>query len=492
MNTNDGDAYPNAKRQRKEGAGNYNPKPSFVVHARNLVDGISEELVHQTLEKYGEIVDIYMLPKKRQALIQYEEIESAMTAVEDSNEKGIFINNLQCYLNFSTGQKIMRPSDFEEKKVLSINVVNPLYPITINVLQQILEPFGKVARIVIFRKSGVQVMVEYESGDAANKAKEELEGADIYSGCCTLSIDFAKVNRLAINNNETEGYDFTNDNENDNNSNGFRAGGGRTNISSLMSLTESNFQPSEQTQQGHSNAIVVNCHNLCPDHFNCDKLFNMLSLYGNIDKIKFLLSKEGSAMLQMSNAKPLFDSLPQLNNLYLFGRKINVHVGKQTVLQPVAKPINLKDETTSYKEYMNCRNNRYQTPEAASKNKPLPPSNVLYWYNAPPGVAEEQIVDIFEGAGAMLPAKVKIFPKKIDKSSTGLVEWSNISDSVEALVLTNHTEINHPSSKFPYIFKLCFSGTPISRIENNNYNNRQGAEHDNYDDNEQDDANEYS
>lgn len=36
----------------------------------------------------------------------------------------------------------------------------------------------------------------------------------------------------------------------------------------------------------------------------------------------------------------------------------------------------------------------------------------------------------------------------VDKSSTGLVEWSNISDSVEALVLTNHTEINHPCKLF--------------------------------------------
>ena len=130
-----------------------------------MVDGLTEAEMHQTLEKYGEIVDIYMLPKKRQALIQFEEIESAMTAVDDSNEKGIFINSLQCYLNFSTGQKIMRPADFEEKKVLSLNVVNPLYPITVNVLQQILEPFGKIARIAIFRKSGVQVMVEVRASN---------------------------------------------------------------------------------------------------------------------------------------------------------------------------------------------------------------------------------------------------------------------------------------------------------------------------------------
>ncbi len=122
---------------------------------------------------------------------------------------------------------------------------------------------------------------------------------------------------------------------------------------------------------------------------------------------------------------------------------IFLSVGKQTVLQPVVKPINLKDGTSSYKEYIGNRNNRYQTLETAQKNKPLPPSCVLYWYNAPPGITQEQIFKIFTDAGALLPVRWKIFPKKIDKSSTGLVEWDNVSDATEALILANHTEINH-------------------------------------------------
>jgi len=36
-------------------------------------------------------------------------------------------------------------------------------------------------------------MVEFDSLDAATRARENLNGADIYAGCCTLKIDFAKV-----------------------------------------------------------------------------------------------------------------------------------------------------------------------------------------------------------------------------------------------------------------------------------------------------------
>lgn len=51
-------------------------------------------------------------------------------------------------------------------------------------------------RIVIFKKNGVQAMVEFDNLEAATRARENLNGADIYSGCCTLKIDFAKVSKL--------------------------------------------------------------------------------------------------------------------------------------------------------------------------------------------------------------------------------------------------------------------------------------------------------
>lgn len=36
-------------------------------------------------------------------------------------------------------------------------------------------------------------MVEFDCVESAKRAKQELHGCDIYSGCCTLRIEFAKV-----------------------------------------------------------------------------------------------------------------------------------------------------------------------------------------------------------------------------------------------------------------------------------------------------------
>ena len=38
----------------------------------------------------------------------------------------------------------------------------------------------------------------FESVESAMRAKEALDGADIYAGCCTLRIEFSKVNNCNI------------------------------------------------------------------------------------------------------------------------------------------------------------------------------------------------------------------------------------------------------------------------------------------------------
>lgn len=52
---------------------------------------------------------------------------------------------------------------------------------------------------------------------------------------------------------------------------------------------------------------------------------------------------------------------------------------------------------------------------------------------------------VFDGLDCKLPIKVKIFPSKTEKSSTGLVEFDNKSEAVEAICVANHKEIDNPS-----------------------------------------------
>ena len=94
--------------------------------------------------------------------------------------------------------------------VLLFTVLNPTYPITCDVLHTITSPFGKLIRIVIFKKNGVQAMLEFDSLESAQRAKEALHGCDIYSACCTLKIEYAKPSKLNVYKNDAESCDYTN------------------------------------------------------------------------------------------------------------------------------------------------------------------------------------------------------------------------------------------------------------------------------------------
>jgi hypothetical protein len=62
---------------------------------------------------------------------------------------------------------------------------------------------------------------------------------------------------------------------------------GNKDIPSLMS--EDSFTNSSSTheiqQNVNDNQIVLMIYNLCAKRFNCDRLFNMLCLYGNVDRV---------------------------------------------------------------------------------------------------------------------------------------------------------------------------------------------------------------
>lgn len=50
-------------------------------------------------------------------------------------------------------------------------------------------------RIALLRgkDQAIQALVEFDSVASAKSAKQAMNGADIYSGCCTLKVEFSKV-----------------------------------------------------------------------------------------------------------------------------------------------------------------------------------------------------------------------------------------------------------------------------------------------------------
>merc|ERR1719369_2276452 len=105
--------------------------------------------------------------------------------------------------------------EYSPKKVLIFTVLNADYPINVEIIykvcNKVVGDVGKVLRIVVFGRGVVQAMVEFDSPNTAAKVREDLHGADIYSGSCTLKVEYAKTDTLKIKRNNELSWDFTPD-----------------------------------------------------------------------------------------------------------------------------------------------------------------------------------------------------------------------------------------------------------------------------------------
>ncbi|KPU76484.1 uncharacterized protein Dana_GF13176, isoform N [Drosophila ananassae] len=420
-------------------------------------------------------------------------------------------NQQQALMNKSNDDlRRKRPETTRPNHILLFTIINPFYPITVDVLHKICHPHGQVLRIVIFKKNGVQAMVEFDNLDAATRARENLNGADIYAGCCTLKIDYAKPEKLNVYKNEPDtSWDYT------------LSTGEILPSKSLFSIPENvvmlesqppllgpgaafppfgapEYHPTTPenwkgaaihptglmkepagvvagrnapvafTQQGQAQGAVMMVYGLDHDTSNTDKLFNLVCLYGNVARIKFLKTKEGTAMVQMGDSVAVERCVQHLNNIPVgTGGKIQIAFSKQNFLSEVINPFLLPDHSPSFKEYTGSKNNRFLSPAQASKNRIQPPSKILHFFNTPPGLTEDQLIGIFNIKD--VPAtSVRLFPLKTERSSSGLIEFPNISQAVLAIMKCNHLPIEGKGTKFPFIMKLCFSS---SKSMNGAWNN---------------------
>lgn len=514
--------------------------PSPVVHVRGLSDRAMERDIVDAVQHFGSVDHVVVMPRKRQALVQFQDITGAHNCVSYADNGQIFIAGQPAFFNFSTSQHLERshPSGEMEKKqpncVLLFTIANPAYPITTDVLHKICSPIGEVLRIVVFKKNGVHAMVEFDSAETATRAMEQLNGADIYSGCCTLKIEYAKPPRLNVFKNDNESWDYTQPNLgkfggqepaqrrapllqeppgggypgndqmsrrgpggfDDGYSGGYgQQGGGRgPNMQyggpqgpdryrgppggdrfggqgPMDSYGPGPQGPGDRYSMGGSQGgppgqqgSVMMVYGLNPDKVNCDSLFNVSCLYGNVSKVKFLKSKAGVAMIQMSDAAAAERVIHHLNNTYFFDSKMQMGPSKQAFLNEVMNPYTLPDGELSYKDYSGSRNNRFSTPEQANKNRIQSPSKVVHFYNVPYGIKKDEVREMFEGFGAPPPSKVLVFPAKSEKSASGLAEWDRPEGAFEAVCICNHKQIPNPTGKFPYTLKLCFSIVPRGQI----------------------------
>lgn len=486
-------------------------QPNCTIVAFELPPECSEADINDAFMRCGPVKCLQKVCNGRAALIEFPEISTPTRLVHWAKINPFFIGTLPVRLEFSS-QTVTAPANFSKQSltenimatdttpnsVLHFDITNATYPITVDVLKAICSRHGVLQRIYIGKVNldkSLEALVEFATIEESKKAREHLDGADIYSGCCSLSVTFSKMKKIHVTKNDTEQWDFTD----------ARSGllpnapsGQRTLLPSANGHADppappsaiqhnpvpppsgpmppqvppappmgyqqpyygycppsgqymqpsgyyppmmsgqpmSNYpnpmpygmqspmpspyyqqpgyqyysQPNQQQQQppqmqpplqqttvrttpqilptpppvhhvtpagigiGHSTSnlnstsvaaarntdmsifhaergAVLMVSNL-PENLNCDNLFNILCLYGNIARIKFLKSRVGCAIVQMGSRESADLVFQNLDGASVFGHVISFHFSEQSDVQEHAGLGTLKDGSPVMKNYM--------------------------------------------------------------------------------------------------------------------------------------------
>ncbi|CAH8487242.1 unnamed protein product [Schistosoma bovis] len=491
------------KRSRPEDWGEIDPSP--VVHVRGLPRHSVEFDVVKAFEPYGRIRDVTMMPQKKQALVEFEDISSAEALIERNPEMKILNSLVQ--ISFSTSKHIVQraanraPADEQsslsaDNHILLFTIYDTDRPITVETIYRITFSYGSVLRIVIFRKSQVQAMVEFRSIQEARNAKLHLNGADIFPGCCTLKVDYARPARLSVPRNDQDNWDFEKcerdpscnfqDDHYQNSLLGYMDEGyydyehpygqypyensdeyGRPyppecNNTPVGPHNFPTLNGAQNRNKSFNSTPVVMLYNIDIKKMNCDRIFNILCIYGNVIRVKFLRTKEGSAMVEMGDVESATRLIRNLSGVSFMGNQLMVRTSKQDVILDVSSPFQLPDGSPSFKDYSKDRNNRYTTAIMAKKNRIHPPSRTLHYWNAPPKISNNELLEFVRKCEAPEPQCIEQFSKASDKSSSGFMKWTTDAEACEALALCNHQPIKDEECTYPYTIKLAFASPNLS------------------------------
>ncbi|KAI4346527.1 hypothetical protein L6164_007417 [Bauhinia variegata] len=415
-------------------------EPSKVIHVRNVGHEISENDLLQLFQPFGVITKLVMLRAKNQALLQMQDIPSAVNALQFYGNIQPSIRGRNVYVQFSSHQELTTMDQNqgrgdEPNRILLVTIHHMLYPMTVDVLHQVFSPHGFVEKIVTFQKSaGFQALIQYQSRQSALIARSTLQGRNIYDGCCQLDIQFSNLDELQVNYNNERSRDFTNPNlpteqkGRPSQPNYGDAGVGFPQLANAAAIAAAFGGGLPPGITGTNDKCTVLVSNLNPDRIDEDKLFNLFSIYGNIVRIKLLRNKPDHALIQMGDGFQAELAVHFLKGAMLFGKRLEVNFSKHP---------NITQGPDTH-EYVNSNLNRFNRNAAKNYRYCCSPTRMIHLSTLPQDVSEEEIVSLLEEHGTIVNSKVF----EMNGKKQALVQFENEEQATEALVCKHATSLS--------------------------------------------------
>ncbi|NXN73640.1 PTBP3 protein, partial [Himantopus himantopus] len=464
--------------------------PSRVLHLRHIPNDVAETEVISLGLPFGKVTNLLMLKGRRQAFLEMASEEAAVNMMNYYTRATPYLRRQPVYIQYSNHRELktdnlpnqartraalravnaMQPANMGaanalaaeghllpgQSSVLRIIIANLFYPVTLELLYQIFSKFGSVLKIITFTKNNqFQVLLQYAYPTDARYAKLALDGQCIYTGCCTLRVDFSKLNSLKIRYNNDKSRDFTrcdlpSGNQHPPSEPSILAAYGTQNTIFASYAGAAGFGSAMGFPQGAVTTPAMSGHMTVPgvtgipvnsvllvSNLNSEALDKFLfwiftGVYGDVHRVKIMFKKKGNALVQMADAVQAQIAITYLNGQKLYGKVLCATLSKhQTIQLPRAGQEN-HDLT---KDYSNSPLHRFKKPGSKNFHNIFPPSATLHLSNIPPSVTDHDLMNLFAKAGSTVKA-FRFFQKDCKMA---LIQLGCVEEALHALIeLHNH------------------------------------------------------
>lgn len=443
------------------------PGPSSVLHVRNLPIDCTEQELGAIACPFGRVEKVLLLKGKTQGFVQMQDVPSASALVQYYGQVQANVRGKPVYFQFSQHQSVNTTTTTTEEQAnhtLLVTVTNLVYPVTIDILHQVFSKYGVIIKIVIFSKKGFQALIQMGDKNQAREAKQALDGQNIYSGCCTLRIQFSNLGSLKVKYNNDKSRDFTN---NSLPSGDAAPGVGGTaphphhhQFGALNPLGLGLFPDAAAAAAygyGHPHGVnpaafgfhgqkqpgglslgmgpaVLIVNGLDPERVTPDVLFTLFGVYGDVLRVKILYNKTDTALIQFASPQQAETALANLNQAPLFGRLLSANFSKH---HTIAMPREGTEGAHLTKDYTGSPLHRFKVAGSKNFQHIFPPGPVLHISNIPPTATEDDLKNLFTQYGHVL--SFRFFAKD---RRMGHIEMSSTTEGIEALLFTHNAQLH--------------------------------------------------
>eukprot|EP01138_Halocafeteria_seosinensis_P002041 gb/GECG01002090.1/.p1 GENE.gb/GECG01002090.1/~~gb/GECG01002090.1/.p1 ORF type:complete len:426 (+),score=42.46 gb/GECG01002090.1/:1-1278(+) len=191
-----------------------------VVFLYNLPERSSYHEISLLAEPFGPAQKVHLLRMKRQAFVQFPNEQCAAFFIDHLSETRVAVRGSVIRAAPSRRKEVVLPDESQRRTmeadenppscVLLVTVLHCMYPVNVDVLQQVFGRFGGLLKIIIFsRNENISALVEFDSVETATAAKVSLDGQCIYTDCNTLRVQFSRMESITVKYNNEKSRDFT-------------------------------------------------------------------------------------------------------------------------------------------------------------------------------------------------------------------------------------------------------------------------------------------